>query len=583
MKKTLLLSFTMIYLLCITLTCFAAPASAPVLTVEDAANDVINVSGKVDSPEYVTLILLNPEKTEADINFADSDAMASAVQYIGTCWAEGGEYSFDVPMYGTSGGVFTAIITAGNEKYDDTPTAIKYFFSNEKKQVIVDINDADDEEDIEGLLVGGVDEDGNRFNGAFTLYSMAEDKLYTQGDVLEIAKVVEKTRDDDGDFNENDVNTFSRMLKISSIIGAYNANLPEIVITDDYLDYVTELGIEDSDAHNDYLDMLSEDGRVDLHKDLINNDNTYYTVDDIADKFTELIAYHGIVNHKESGYGHIDHYFETYADIYEEAGFDLDDLKSNKKNSVYKSLIKKDTSDLDDLKDAFNKLVEESNESSNKGGSGSGSGSSGSGYTPPPVTKPQDTNYIKPESFFIDIETVEWAHEAILGLADLGVVNGIGNNCFAPNNNVTRAQFMKMLMDAVDIVGDNADIAFEDVANNHWAKKYIASAVKNNIANGMSETEFSPEGNVTREQAAAFIARAVAKKGGVLTADSNVFSDNDKISSWAAEAVNGLKNAGVISGSGDNMFNPKNNLTRAEAANMIYGLMNYLGLIEVAE
>lgn len=611
MKKTFLLSLALVFLICTTLTGFAAPVGAPVPEVTDAANDTVSVTGKISAKEYVTLMVLNPGKDEDDVNFAND--MAEVVQYIGSYWAEEKQgddfkYRFDVPMHGDAGGVFTFIITAGGEKYDDEIVTLEYYFSHEKAGVIGDINtkaeaiaDAEDgdasQEELNALLsdladsLTGVNDGDVRYNGAYTLYSLDNNDLYKFGEVDEIAKVIKNTVDEDGAFSGDDVNAFSDALRVSALIAAYNTGKTDLLVTDGVLDYTTvesmtlvnesgkydALDLEDTDAYDDYINMLSADGRANVNAALIDPAEDYATVDDIAEAFTKLIAYYGIVNNNEAGYGHVDHYFETYAEVYEEAGFDLDDLNDKTKNKVYKELLKKDTNDLDDLKDEFNDLVPWKSGSSDDDG-----GSSSTGFSPAPVTPSTGTNYITPTSFFLDIDTVPWAEEAIIALADKGIINGKGNNNFAPNDYVTRAEYLKMLMGALELVDGSTHIPFGDIADDHWAREFIAAAVNGGIANGMTDTEFAPNGMVTREQSATFAARAMEKKGVVLEADTNTFADDAAVSDWAKTAVNSLKKAGILSGSGDNMVNPKNNLTRAEAAKIIYGIMTNMGLLETA-
>lgn len=568
MKKTIVLSIAVLYLICTALTAFAAPTTEPARYVKDSANDIVNVSGGIDATEFVTLLVLNPGKTESDINFADSEAMAAAVQYMGSYWAEGGSYSFDVPMHGEAGGVYTIIVTAGGVKYA-TPVTIEFYFAEEKKSIIADIND---EENFD-LLMDLVDE-------AYCLYSLGEDKLYVNGNLTETTKVIEKTRDENGDYDDQDVSEFAEILKKSAIVGAYNAGLDNVVLVDDLIDYTSAelLNLDGTDEYNDYINLISEDGREAIHEDLILNGEEYDTVEDISNKFRELVAYYGIIENEDAGYGHVQHYIDTYADVYEDAGFKLNKLRDDEKNRVFKALVKAKTNDLGELKTVFNKLVTDD-------GDDGGSTSSTTGTFSPatPVTSPSDTNYITPSKFFVDLESVQWAEESIIALANMGIVSGKGNNNFAPNDYVTRAEFLKMLMGALKMTTSNGSTNFADVPADHWASSYVAAAVSNGVANGVTTTEFAPNGFVTREMAAAFSARAMEKSGVALTVDTAAFADEAYISDWAKVSVSGLKNAGILTGSGDNMFNPKDNLTRAQAAKIIYGIMSSMGLVQVAE
>lgn len=583
MKKTLVLCLTLIFLFTTCLSAFAAPSGAPSVTVKDPAGDIIKVSGSSTKPEYVTLIVLNPGKAASDIDFADSSSVSSAVQYISTQWAEGGNYSFDVPMVGTAGGNFTILLTAGDTKYTQTPVGIEYYYSGEKKEIIKKINDADTYQEIVSLLKNGTDGDGNLYNGVLTLYSLSDNKLYATGNYEEPAKIIKYMLDENGTFDESDVNTFNLAVETAGIIGAYNAHLDNIVLANGILDYTDSkyLDIESTDEYNDYLSKLSGDGRENLHDVLIGGE--YNTLDEIRQEFRELVAYYGIVDHNESGYGHMEHYFDTYEDVYDDYGFKLSKLNDSNKNSVFKALLKCSTKDMDDLKDAFNDIVNEKKGGSGGSSSSHSSGSGSSSFVATPITPSQDTTYIAPKAFFHDISAVPWAEESILALAEKGIVNGKGNDNFAPNDSISRAEYLKILVMALNLTDDNATVSFADVDANHWAKKYIASAVNAGVTNGVSDTEFDPNGLVTREQAAVFTARAMEKCGATLTADDNVFADDAQISSWARVSVNSLKKAGILNGTGDNSVLPAANLSRAEAAKIIYSVMSSMGLISEAE
>ena len=579
MKKTLALGITIIFMICTALTSFAAPAGAPVVTVKDAANDIVNVSGKTDVAEYVTLVILNPGKTESDVNFADPTTL-SAVQYIGNFWAEGGKYDFDVPMYGTSGGVYSIIVTAGSTKYTASVPTIEYYFSSEKKDIIPRINSSKENvDDIEKYITGWTTDD-IFYNGAFTLNSLAYDELYLNGDKSKIAEVIQKRLQSVGDFNAQDVNAFADYLKISAVLGAYNAGKSELLFTNNRIDYTAELLLDGTTELEDYKTKLSEDGRTYVNRELIKN-APYYTVDAVKAKFRELVAFYGITSHKEAGYGHMSHYFNEYTDIYSKFYFNLSALDESNAISVYYGIYNSTYSNLTELATLFNTLVAPVVEDDDDyKPSYSGGGGGGGGFSPAPVTDKKDTNYITPTSFFLDLETVEWAEESIIALADKGIISGRGNNNFAPNDYVTRAEYLKMLLGALELVDGSENVPFADVSGEHWARKFIAAAVNGGITSGISATEFAPEGVVTREQAATFAARAMEKKGVALESDTNTFADDAYVSDWAKASVNSLKKAGILSGSGNNMVNPKNNLTRAEAAKIIYGIMSSMGMIE---
>ena len=178
------------------------------------------------------------------------------------------------------------------------------------------------------------------------------------------------------------------------------------------------------------------------------------------------------------------------------------------------------------------------------------------------------------ENVFSDIYGVDWATEAILALTDKGIVNGIGGGKYAPNNFVTREQFAKMLVLVCGLYQENAVCSFSDVPDGAWHQSYVASAAANGIVFGMDEEHFGVGQNITREDMAVMVYRAAKKTGKLSDAEQGtVFADENEISDYAKESVNTLKARGIMSGKGENRFEPKAYATRAEAAKMINGLI----------
>ena len=174
---------------------------------------------------------------------------------------------------------------------------------------------------------------------------------------------------------------------------------------------------------------------------------------------------------------------------------------------------------------------------------------------------------------FSDIEDVKWANEAILYLAEKGIVNGVGEDKFNPNGELTREQFAKIIVGAFDCYNENAECVFYDVPEGSWAEKYIASAFEKGLMNGVSETEFGFGENVTRQDAAVVLYRFAKLRGVEMISSEYEFGDSSQISEYAREAVSAMHGAGIISGMGNNTFSPKNVTTRAQACKMIYEIM----------
>lgn len=121
---------------------------------------------------------------------------------------------------------------------------------------------------------------------------------------------------------------------------------------------------------------------------------------------------------------------------------------------------------------------------------------------------------------FTDIEDLQLESQ-INNLSSLNIINGYEDGTFKPKNNITRAEFSKIIMETI-INNDVFDSfnEFDDVTSEHWAYNYIYKARNLDIVNGISDTMFDPEANVTYEQAVKMVVCALgygeeaAKQGG---------------------------------------------------------------------
>ncbi|SES83844.1 S-layer homology domain-containing protein [Natronincola peptidivorans] len=159
-----------------------------------------------------------------------------------------------------------------------------------------------------------------------------------------------------------------------------------------------------------------------------------------------------------------------------------------------------------------------------------------------------------------------WAEKYIKELVVLGSISGYGDGTFRPENNITRAEFVTILIKALDL-----ELRGEKVFNdtqNHWAKKYVAAALAHGIASGYDDTTFGANDLITREQMAVMIVKAM-KLEKLANVDKKIFADNEDISSWARSYIEIASSYGIFSGYTDNSFRPQANAKRAEAATVI--------------
>ena len=185
----------------------------------------------------------------------------------------------------------------------------------------------------------------------------------------------------------------------------------------------------------------------------------------------------------------------------------------------------------------------------------------------------------EPSTSFKDVAADAWYAEYVSYLAGKGIVNGKTADTFAPDAQITRAEFIKIIagVAGADVSGKSSS-RFSDVASDAWYAPYVAWGVENGIINGTSETTFHPNGNISRQDMATMIKRYTDFAKFTLPTDLAAvnFTDSAQISSYAADAVKAMQQAGIINGKGGNTFAPKDNATRAEACKMLTVLMKMM-------
>lgn len=168
-----------------------------------------------------------------------------------------------------------------------------------------------------------------------------------------------------------------------------------------------------------------------------------------------------------------------------------------------------------------------------------------------------------------------WAAEPVNALAAAGILNGRSDDSFDPASYVTRAEFAKMICVAMAIpeAANTTLPTFTDVTEDDWFFGWVEAAAAKGIVNGVTENTFAPNDLVTREQMASMLYRAIVSMNYAQMLPSGTatsFADYASIADYAKAAVVELNKAGVINGVTDTMFAPKAPATRAQAAAMIY-------------
>lgn len=307
----------------------------------------------------------------------------------------------------------------------------------------------------------------------------------------------------------------------------------------------------------------------------------FKNISDFENKFVEALVYEAISNHGATQI--LIDLMEDFEDDYVKAGeYATTDTitKLSEDEKTYTA--------LDGFKTLKNDL-KSNKEGSKKPSTGGGGG--GGGTTPkkdevPAVELPEAT--VKPsgdadedltqykKSSFNDMENHNWAVDYVEALYDTEIIDGVGDNNFAPGENITREAFVKIIVNALNIPAPEEDVElpFEDVTDDSWFKEFVVKAYGYGVINGISDTLFGTGNNITRQDMAVIIYNAMGLEDDGEAADVSVFADGAAIADYAQKAVCTLAKMGIINGYDDNTFNPNGHTTRAEAAKVIYMVLD---------
>ena len=207
-------------------------------------------------------------------------------------------------------------------------------------------------------------------------------------------------------------------------------------------------------------------------------------------------------------------------------------------------------------------------------GTGTGTGGTGSNTGGGSFTTPGKNDPVTPSEemgSFSDVPSTHWAYDAVEKMAASDTVKGYEDGSFHPDANITREEFVKILVNYFDFTPEETTVSFSDVSESEWYAYYIQIAVANGIVRGVSADRFGVGENITRQDMAVMLDRAMSAKGITLSEKNEKmdFSDGSSISAYAAAAVELLQKAGVINGYEDATFRPFDNATRAEACSML--------------
>lgn len=189
----------------------------------------------------------------------------------------------------------------------------------------------------------------------------------------------------------------------------------------------------------------------------------------------------------------------------------------------------------------------------------------------------------KNEVNFSDL-TKHWAKDDIAQAAAKGIVHGIGNGKFAPNQSVSRAEFAAMLVRAIGRDDRTLnEVSYIDVQPEAWYVAEIAQAEKLGLLDFVQDKRLKPNQPITREEMASMLAKTIRLEMQDLpekTANLNVYKDKNEMDKAYLEDIELVVTFDIMHGTGTRQFTPKGETTRAEAVTVLLRTLRTLHWID---
>ncbi|MGN0182974.1 MAG: S-layer homology domain-containing protein [Candidatus Ornithomonoglobus sp.] len=555
--------------------CIAGPASVYAEGVYDVSYDLetakVTVKGNTETPLCnVTLQILKAGKTVENLeNLRAEDADEVVSRYDQVTSDENGDFIFNFPLSDDMGSdTYVAAVSWGGKMNDST---FVYISQTDFKNALNEVNSAANAAEMADAI---------ERNAKYFGIDISDYNTLTESEKALIADAVISGRGSGYDTSAF-VSTFREALVIQLVNHGNKAldimtRYDEVLRLSELTSYATFVNQKDV-TKNDIMQAVSNAG-------------PYSSIEGIQNSFEDKTVIYSL--YATEGY---DGVYPILKDNNHILNIDFSDYESLKyKSNVDKKMNESLFASAQAVAAAFNTYVADEKKKESTSGSGSSSGGGGGGGGGASSVKPtiivnNTVNEVQISSDgtsgqgmsvprFTDLNGVDWAKESIDRLAANGIISGRGDNKFDPTSYVTREEFAKMLVSALDIYEENAVCAFDDTDSDEWFYGYVASGVKAGLIQGFNERIFGTGANISREDMSLMLYRAALLKGMKFeTAGGSAFIDDDKIADYAAESVRALYSKGIVTGNDNGMFEPKKNATRAETAVM---LDRFLGVIQ---
>lgn len=179
---------------------------------------------------------------------------------------------------------------------------------------------------------------------------------------------------------------------------------------------------------------------------------------------------------------------------------------------------------------------------------------------------------VKKNGKYKDVENGAWYEEAVSYVTDAALMNGVSRDSFAPESDTTRGMFITVLyrLEGSPEVSENA--GFADVSEEDYYYNAVQWGVEQGIVTGMSETAFAPNETITREQMATMLFRYLSAKGITVVNKNVAYQDEGSVTDYARDAVKSVSALGILEGDKSGNFAPRSHATRAQIATVLMRL-----------
>lgn len=189
------------------------------------------------------------------------------------------------------------------------------------------------------------------------------------------------------------------------------------------------------------------------------------------------------------------------------------------------------------------------------------------------------TSLAAPVGRFEDVSEDAWYADAVKFVTEKGLMNGVSETAFAPDDTTSRAMIVTILHRAAGSPGAAKKNPFADVPDGRWFTDAVRWASETGVVTGYNEKTFGPDDAITREQLAVILFRYAGQQGGDVSKrdELKAFSDADTVSGWAKEAVQWTVAEGLINGVKKDVLSPAGSATRAQAAAILMRFLDQAG------